>query len=189
MTDLNIKRANIPQRVEVRQFKRADVEEGSSFNSGLKKSNDTNLKEVKSMLPDEKYLEFSVEEIDLRFRVRLLTKENPDVVAQVLEQLPLQSVFGHVVISGEAIWIPTRIVHLGKSNMVKRSPGAVYLYAPGQTICLTYGAITESALVNKFGEVIEEDLPMLQKLGQYVWENTVVQARKNVVRVKVKQGE
>src|SRR5580704_3007209 len=51
---------------------------------------------------------------------------------QVLAQLPLQSVLGHVVVSGEAIWMPTRIVHLGRSNMVQRHPGAVYFYAPGQ---------------------------------------------------------
>ena len=51
---------------------------------------------------------------------------------------------GHVVISGETNWFPTRIVHLGRSNMVDRTLGAVYLYAPGQTICMTYGSITES---------------------------------------------
>jgi hypothetical protein len=132
-------------------------------------------------------LEFSALETNMKFRVRLLAEENPDVVAQVLKQLPLESVLGHVVISGEAIWLPTRIVHLGKTNMVKRSPGAVYLYAPGQTICLTYGAITESALVNKFGEVLEEDLPVLKRLGEHVWDQTVVQPRKSLVRISIKE--
>lgn len=132
-------------------------------------------------------LEFCAPDADMRFRVRLLTEQNPDVVAQVMKQLPLESMLGHVVISGEAIWLPTRIVHLGKSNMVKRSPGAVYLYAPGQTICLTYGRITESALVNKFGEVLEEDLAILTRLGAHVWDQTVVQPRKNVVRITIKE--
>lgn len=125
---------------------------------------------------------------NIKFRIRLLTKENPDVVEQVLKQLPLQTVLGHVVVSGEAIWAPTRIVHLGKSNMVKRSPGAVYLYAPGQTICMTYGSITESALVNKFGEVLEEDLPLLKKLGEHVWENTIAQPRKNIVDISIRRS-
>ena len=124
---------------------------------------------------------------NIKFKIRLLKKDNPDVVDLVLKQLPLQSVLGHVVISGEAIWAPTRIVHLGKSNMVKRHPGAVYLYAPGQTICMTYGAITESALVNKFGEVLEEDLPLLKKLGEHVWENTVTQPRRNIVDISIRR--
>ena len=133
-------------------------------------------------------LEFHAPSLDLKFRVNLLAKENPEVIAQVLKQLPLESVFGHVVISGEAVWVPTKIVHLGKTNMVKRSPGAVYLYAPGQTICLTYGSITESALVNKFGQVVDEDLPLLKRLGEHVWDQTVAQPRKNLVHVTIKKA-
>jgi hypothetical protein len=125
---------------------------------------------------------------DIKFRVQLLTQENPDVIAQVLQQLPLHSVLGHVVISGEAIWMPTKIVHLGKSNMVKRSPGAVYLYAPGQTICLTYGAITESALVNKFGQVFDSDLPQLAKLGEFVYAQTIAEPQKNLVNITVRRA-
>src|SRR5262245_14800436 len=101
---------------------------------------------------------FDAPGLGLSFRAKLLTQDNPDVVEQVLSQLPLKSVLGHVVVSGEAIWMPTRIVHVGRNNMVQRHPGAVYLYAPGQTICLTYGKITESANVNKFAEVFAEDL-------------------------------
>jgi hypothetical protein len=130
-------------------------------------------------------LQFCAPDVGVSFKVQLLPKENPDVVRQVLEQLPLTSVLGHVVISGEGIWLPTRIVHLGKNNMVKRTPGSVYFYAPGQTICITYGNVTESALVNKFGQVLEEDLPVLRKLGQEVWERTVAQPRKQILSVKI----
>jgi len=133
-------------------------------------------------------LEFHAPGPDIKFRVQLLNQENPDVIAQVLEQLPLDSVLGHVVISGEAIWMPTKIVHLGKSNMVKRSPGAVYLYAPGQTICLTYGAITESALVNKFGQVLDSDLPALEKLGEFVFAQTITEPRRSVINITVRRA-
>jgi len=131
---------------------------------------------------------FDAPSVGLSFRARLLAQDNPDVVAQVLAQLPLQSVLGHVVISGEAIWMPTRIVHLGRTNMVQRHPGAVYLYAPGQTICLTYGKITESATVNKFAEVFEEDLPILQQLGAIVYDQTIAQPRRNVVEINVRRA-
>jgi hypothetical protein len=131
---------------------------------------------------------FDAPGVELSFRAKLLRQDNPDVVEQVLTQLPLKSVLGHVVISGEAIWMPTRIVHLGRNNMVQRHPGAVYLYAPGQTICLTYGKITESATVNKFAEVFEEDLPVLQKLGGLVYEQTVAQPRRNIVEINVRRA-
>jgi hypothetical protein len=131
-------------------------------------------------------LDFSAPELKARFRVRLLDDANPIVVAEVIKSLPLDSLLGHVVVSGQAIWLPTRIVHLEGANMVKRSPGAVYLYAPGQSICLTYGSITESALVNKFGEVFEEDLNVLRALGQAVWDKTVSQPRRELVKICIR---
>lgn len=134
-------------------------------------------------MPALKILEFDSPDAGLTFRVRLLLDENPDVIAQVLAQLPLRSVLGHVVVSGEGIWMPTRIVHLGRSNMTQRTPGSVYLYAPGQTICLTYGSITESATVNKFGQVLDDGLPTLRRLGEHVWQQTVANARRSLVRI------
>jgi hypothetical protein len=140
------------------------------------------------LMPSSELLEFHAPDVDIRLRVRLLAEENPNVVAAVLDQLPVRSMLGHVVISGEAIWLPTRIVHLTGSNMVKRSPGAVYLYAPGQSICLTYGSITESALVNKFGELLEDDLPKLRRLGELVWERTVTQPRRSIVNINIQRA-
>lgn len=139
-------------------------------------------------MPTPETLVFDAPGVGLSFHAKLLANENPDVVEQVLAQLPLQSVLGHVVISGEAIWMPTRIVHLGRNNMVLRHPGAVYLYAPGQTICLTYGKITESAKVNKFAEVFEEDLEKLQSLGTLVYEQTVAHSRRNIVEINVRRA-
>lgn len=139
-------------------------------------------------MPSPDILTFDAPGARLSFRAALLAKENPDVVDQVLAQLPLKSVLGHVVVSGEAIWMPTRIVHLGRNNMVQRHPGAVYLYAPGQTICLTYGKITESANINKFAEVFEEDLPKLQHLGTLVYDQTVAQPRRNIIEINVRRA-
>ena len=133
----------------------------------------------------QELLEFVVPSIDLKFRAALLVDANPELVAAISKQLPLESVLGHVVVSGETIWVPTRIVHLGGTNMVARSLGSVYLYAPGQTICITYGAITESAKINKFGQILEADLPLLARLGAHVWEQTVARPRRSVVRVSV----
>jgi len=137
-------------------------------------------------MPTPKILEFDSPDAGLTFRARLLLDENPDVIAQVLAQLPLRSVLGHVVVSGEGIWLPTRIVHLGRNNMIQRTPGSVYLYAPGQSICLTYGEITESATVNKFGQVPDDDLPTLRRLGEHVYQQTVAQPRRSIVKINLR---
>ncbi|GIJ90378.1 hypothetical protein Asppvi_009332 [Aspergillus pseudoviridinutans] len=128
---------------------------------------------------------FYAPDVKLSFRAKLLIKENPDVAEQVLAQLPMQGTLGHVVISGQAIWFPTRIVHLGRNNMVQRHPGAVYLNAVGQSLCLTYGTVTESALVNKVADVLEEDLPTLERLGYLVYEQTVTQPCRSVMTISV----
>jgi hypothetical protein len=137
-------------------------------------------------MPTPKILEFDSPDAGLKFRARLLLDENPDVIAQVLAQLPLRSVLGHVVVSGEGIWLPTRIVHLGRNNMIQRTPGSVYLYAPGQSMCLTYGEITESATVNKFGQVLDDDLPTLRRLGEHVYQQTVAQACRSIVKINLR---
>ncbi|RAL15814.1 uncharacterized protein BO97DRAFT_458747 [Aspergillus homomorphus CBS 101889] len=130
-------------------------------------------------------LYFHAPEVGLSFRAKLLAKESPDVAEQLLSQLPMQSTLGHVVISGQAFWLPTRIVHLGRNNMVKRHPGAVYLNSVGGSLCLTYGSITESALVNKVAEVLEEDLPIISQLGRLVFDKTVTSARHTLLTIRI----
>lgn len=133
------------------------------------------------------FIHFRAPEHGVQFNARLLVDQNPQVVEAVRKKLPFKSVLGHVVISGEAIWTPTQIVFLGKGNMVTRTPGSVYLYAPGQTICMTYGSITESALVNKFAQVIDEHLPVLQQLGKIVWQKTVADFQREQVNFEISE--
>jgi len=134
------------------------------------------------------FLTIEAPDLKLSFRAELMSDANPDVVAALLPQLPLQSVLGHVVVSGETIWTPTRIVHLGRNNMVPRKLGSVYLYAPGQTICMCYGRITESANINQFAQVVESDLSVLQALGAAVWNKTVAQPRREIVNVTIRRA-
>ena len=134
------------------------------------------------------FLTIEAPDLELSFRATLMADANPDVVAAVLAHLPLSSVFGHVVVSGETIWAPTRIVHLGRNNMVPRKLGSVYLYAPGQTICMCYGRITESANINQFAQVVDSDLPTLQTLGAAVWSKSVAQPCREIVNVTIRRA-
>lgn len=138
--------------------------------------------------PENLQLEFEAPGHDIRFRANLMPVENPTIALKVWNALPLKSTLGHVVVSGEAIWTPTRFVHLEPGVMVERSPGAVYFYAPGQTICMTYGAITESSFVNKFAQVLDEDLPKLTRLGDIVWHHTVANARRQLVEFTIRRA-
>ncbi|KHN97455.1 Cyclophilin-like protein [Metarhizium album ARSEF 1941] len=130
-------------------------------------------------------IEFHIPELGLSFRAKLLVDESPDVVPSLQAQLPLESVLGHVVIAGETFWTPTKMVHLGRNNMVQRHQGAVYLNAPGQSICVTYGKITESAKINKFAEVFQEDLQVLEQIGKLVYEHTVALPRHKILKLVI----
>jgi hypothetical protein len=133
-------------------------------------------------------LDFHVPRYGLRAKLDFLEEDNPELCAAVLRHLPLESLLGHVVISGEGFWLPTRIVHLAPSRMVKRAVGAVYFNAPGQTICFTYGAITESAPVNRFGQVHAADLPALAEIGRRVWQETVADPVRKPVTAVISMG-
>ena len=130
-------------------------------------------------------LRFSVAGTKLSFRAELLTEENPDVVTLVLQQLPFSSVLGHVVVAGETFWMPTKILSLGGSNMVERQPGAVYHYAPGQTINVCYGEVTETAKVNQYAQIYHDGLRKLDAVGKLVYDKTVSSADKTILRIDV----
>ncbi|CAH1652422.1 MAG: hypothetical protein KF735_17555 [Chelatococcus sp.] len=118
-------------------------------------------------------LELNVPDLDLTIGMRLDVEGNPELCAAIRAMLPLKSLFGHVVISGDGIWLPSRLVYMGKPVMVTRTVGSVYLNAPGQSICLTYGAITETAVVNEFAHVEDDSLAALKSVGDAVWRRTV----------------
>ncbi len=118
-------------------------------------------------------LMLEVPQLKLTISMTLQSENNPGLCEAVLQALPLRSLFGHVVISGDGIWLPTRLVYLGAPKMVQRSLGSVYFNAPGQTICLTYGAITETAVVNEFARIEAPDHAALRQLGEAVWRMTV----------------
>lgn len=109
---------------------------------------------------------------------------NPEICDAILSTVPLESLFGHVVVAGDGFWLPTRLVFLGTSTMIKRSVGSVYYNAAGQSLCFTYGTITESAVVNEFARVEEDSLEDMIKLGKLIWHHTVESPqRKSVLGV------
>lgn len=118
-------------------------------------------------------LEVSGPTPELSFRMELLSQDNPEVVRNILAILPIHSFLLHVVVAGETIYMPAPSISLASKNMVERRMGTVYYNTTSQSICICYGAVTESTPVNQFAQVVDEDLPKLEKLGRLVYEQTV----------------
>ena len=125
------------------------------------------------MAASSNILEVSGPTPELSFRINLLFQDNPDVVKNILAVLPLRSLLLHVVVAGETIYMPAPSISLASKNMVERRMGTVYYNTTSQSICICYGAVTESTPVNQFAQVVEEDFPKLAELGKLVYEQTV----------------
>jgi hypothetical protein len=123
---------------------------------------------------------------DFTVRARWLDS-NPRLVDRMKEALPVSALFSHVVVSGQTVGAVTRIRYDGAGVMVPRVFGSVFFYQPSQKINLCYGEITESAKVNQFAEVIQDDLDALRDLGSRVWSNTVADPVRHVVQVDIQE--
>lgn len=141
-------------------------------------------------MPDvgQRVIRVSLPDAGLGIRLVLLDGENFESCEAVWNALPLESTLGHVVVSGGGIWIPTKIVHIGATRSVQRTVGSAYFNGPMQTLSVTYGDVSESAFVNEFARVMEQDLDVLKKIGELVWDQTVEAARKTLTRVLVERA-
>lgn len=132
-----------------------------------------------------RFAELRVPAADLGVRIALDDDANPETAEAFWRVLPFESVIGHQVIAGGGLWVITRLVYTGARRSVRRTPGSVYFYPLIQSLNLTYDDVRETAHVNEFGRVPEEDLPVLARIGEYVWNSTVAAADRRPVRVLV----
>ena len=124
---------------------------------------------------------------DLCFRAKLLVDANQRLVEDILSICPLNSFLLHVVVAGETIYLPVPSVPVRSKIMVTRRKGAIYYNAIGQSICICYGSVTESTLVNQFAQVLEEDMPELEYLGRLVIQQTMEHQTPSIVRVRLQR--
>lgn len=137
-------------------------------------------------MPSSNGISFHVPRYDFTVRARWLER-NAKLIDVIRAALPTRCVYSHVVVSGQTIGAVTRIRYDGPGVMVPRVFGSCFWYQPSQKINLCYGEITESATVNQFAEVIQEDLETLQSLGGKVWSDTVANPVRHVVEVEIQE--
>ncbi|WP_069881626.1 hypothetical protein [Bosea sp. BIWAKO-01] len=131
-------------------------------------------------------ISFYMPRYDFTVRARWLER-NARLIGVLKAAVPTQAIFSHVVVSGQTVGAVTRIRYDGPGVMVPRVFGSVFFYQPSQKINLCYGEITESATVNQFAEVIQEDLDALRDLGSKVWADTVANPVRHVVQVNIQE--
>ena len=129
-----------------------------------------------------------VPDTELGVTVDLLDEVNPESADALWDALPITSSLGHTVVSGGGVWIPTTIVHLGRTVPRQRTIGSVYLYGPMQIVAMTYGQISESAFVNEVGRVRGDDLETLTRIGELVWENTIASGESRLTPVLIERS-
>ncbi len=137
-------------------------------------------------MPDNNGIRFYMPRYEFAVRARWL-ETNPRIIEVLKAALPTSALYSHVVVSGQTVGAVTRIRYDGAGVMVPRVFGSVFFYQPSQKLNLCYGEITESAKVNQFAEVIEEDLEKLRDLGSRVWSDTVASPVRQTVQVDIQE--
>lgn len=102
---------------------------------------------------------------DIDVKIKLLDEQAPKLCKEIKSMLPLTTLAWHAVISGDNAGFFLPIVWTGFDNPQERNRGDVFLYANGQLVVICYDENTEPGRVNKFGEIHEDSLENMQKLG------------------------
>jgi hypothetical protein len=112
--------------------------------------------------------------LDAQVRVRPLVEEAPELSRALLGALPFTSVQGHALITGPMLFTPTRVSVPVRENVAlftEMPLGACWYGSASQNLGIVYGPLTEPEGFSVWGQVHEDDLPTLQKVGRAVWSN------------------
>lgn len=124
---------------------------------------------------------------------------NIEVFNWFLDNLPLTTLQGHAVISGELLYVmnllmkttlPVKYRDLVMEDLSKEPVGRVSLFATAGkvgSIMVKYGPITEPMSYPTIAQVREEDLGKLKEVGRAVWNS--IYNTKEVIKVTFKRGE
>jgi hypothetical protein len=113
-------------------------------------------------------------------RFRFYTDAAPVTVAAFAEKLPFSRTFMHARVSGQEIWIDDapQLDIIQENASVFTVPGEIVIgpSKPERTktsgcLGIYYGEGKGLDACNIFGKVYDEDLALLQNLGEHIWKN------------------
>ena len=113
------------------------------------------------------------------------TEKNPGVWDWFTSCLPLTTLQLHTLVAGELLyWLNVPFTNPAtfseadaeRDNLRDEPLGRVTLFlTAGKAggMCVKYGEVTEDMSYPTLGQVVEEDVPTLAKIGPKVWENLI----------------
>ncbi len=113
---------------------------------------------------------------------------NPDLVADVRAAMPFTSFIDHASMAGQSMFSWTPVFSTAPTPVTERVCDAPvgrlrFSQNTGQKLTLQYGPVHESIRVAVLGAVLEEDLPVLKRVGETVRRAT--QETKDIVWMTV----
>ncbi len=119
--------------------------------------------------PSGRQMEIEWPDLGITVTANLRDDMAPGVCDVVWNALPIESIHEHGMISGKVIYCATPIRSTLREWMVDRGPGDIYYFNVGQMLIMVHGYTNETLRVNKFAEVIPEDMDKLDQAGEKVW--------------------
>ena len=110
-------------------------------------------------------------------RFRLYEKEAPATSKAFVNALPIEASGRQARFAGHEIWVPDGPeLNIPQENAtIMFKPGELGYAAPvarnrgARSIVIVYGEARLSECANVFGMVLDEDIPILKKLGEKIW--------------------
>lgn len=117
------------------------------------------------------------EPMGIEVRAKLAHDSNPELCADFQAALPFTALQDHAVVTGKSMYAwapmmstaPVRVkeqINLAPLGRLRFSQGT------GQKLVLQYGPTTETLLAPVLGQVVGEDIPLLDAVGDAVWAST-----------------
>ncbi|MCI8560688.1 MAG: hypothetical protein HFH03_06155 [Dorea sp.] len=124
---------------------------------------------------EKEYIKIEWDLLKTSVRAELLTKFNPVAVERLKETLPYTSIQSHAVVAGGQMYCPYRLVlgtdECNTENMAEQPIGRGNIELDFQYLSINYGVITEGVPAVAVLQVVKEDVPKLQWIGEQVLDN------------------
>lgn len=125
------------------------------------------------MTQEKKQMEVEYPDFAATFTVRLLTEKNPELCNLLWNNLPIETIESHAMASGELMFASHTIVAVVKPHvelMTEVPVGTLHMSTCGYlTLSFIYGEITEPEPSNPVGQVREDQLEELKRVGREVF--------------------
>ena len=117
---------------------------------------------------------------ELRVKVEAVLEDvrNFDLINEIWRNLPMTSVQEHAMVTGKSMycWVPMiSVSEIPYQMMIKKTPPGVVSYSQktGNKIIVRYGKVTEDLMTPIVGFVLQEQIPILERVGKIVWDNYI----------------